>query len=68
MAMPSDPYYSADLTEPRVYHVFADCPSGEQIDLDNWASGTGGLPKCGTCINVTQHPTRIAAVRFVRGQ
>jgi hypothetical protein len=52
MAMPSDPYYSTDLTEPRVYHVFADCPNGEQIDLDNWASGTGGLPKCGTCINM----------------
>jgi hypothetical protein len=52
MAMPSDPYYSTDLTAPRVHHVFADCPNGEQIDLDNWASGTGGLPKCGTCINM----------------
>jgi hypothetical protein len=32
-----------------VHHVFSDCPNGEQIDPTNWASGTGGLPNCGTC-------------------
>jgi len=52
MAIPSDPYYSTDPTDPRVHHVFSDCANGEQIDPKNWASGIGGLPKCGTCTNM----------------
>ncbi len=52
MAVPSEPYYSTDPTDAQVHHVFSDCPNGQQIASENWASGTGGLPLCGSCENM----------------
>jgi hypothetical protein len=49
MAIKSDPYYSVDPTDPRVHHVYTDCPNGQQIDPPNRRSGTGALPLCGSC-------------------
>jgi hypothetical protein len=52
MANPSKPYYSTDPRDPRVHHVFSDCPNGEQIDPKNFQWGDVGLPLCGTCENM----------------
>jgi hypothetical protein len=49
MAIGTSPYHSTDERDPRVYHDYSDCPNGQQIDLSNWAAGTGGLPRCGNC-------------------
>ena len=51
MAIPSDPYYSIEPTDPDVHHVFRDCPNGQQIHDDNLRDGTNGWPMCGTCKN-----------------
>lgn len=52
MAIPSNAYHSTNPTDPDVYHVFSDCPNGEQIPPENRAWGTNGWEKCGTCKNM----------------
>jgi hypothetical protein len=32
-----------------VYHDDTNCDKGNNIERENIASGTGGLPKCSTC-------------------
>jgi len=52
MAIPSKPYHSTSPTDPDVYHVFSDCPNGEQIAPESFDWGTNGWDKCGTCKNM----------------
>ena len=49
MAQRTNPYYSLDERDPRVYHDYSDCPNGQQIKPANRAPGKGGLPRCGSC-------------------
>lgn len=49
MATRTSAYHSTDPRDPRVYHDYSDCPNGEQISRSNRQSGTGGLPRCGSC-------------------
>ena len=57
MAIPSAPYHSTNPTDPDVYHVFSDCPNGEQIPPANKVQGTGvGNRLCGTCENMGGQP------------
>lgn len=49
MAIRSARYYSTDPRDPRVYHDYSDCPSGQQIKPQNHVWGDGGLPRCGSC-------------------
>lgn len=43
------PYHSTNRSDPDRYHDHNDCPSGQQIPRHNWASGTGGHPRCEHC-------------------
>ncbi len=52
MAVHSSRYHSTDEREPRVYHDYSDCPTGQQIKPANKAWGDGGLPRCGSCKNL----------------
>jgi hypothetical protein len=56
MAIPSAPYHSTNPTDPDVYHVFSDCPNGEQIPPENWASGANNWDLCGSCKNMGGKP------------
>jgi len=49
MAIRSPRYYSADPTDPQVYHDYSDCPNGQQIKPQNKRWGDSGLPRCGGC-------------------
>jgi hypothetical protein len=49
MATKVYPYHSTDQRDPRVHHDYSDCPNGQQISPSNKASGTGQLPRCGSC-------------------
>jgi hypothetical protein len=49
MVRKCSPYHSTDLTDPRVYHDHPDCPNGRRIGAGSWVSGTGNLPRCGSC-------------------
>jgi len=41
------PWYSKKQKD--VYHDNTDCDKGNNIESENIAYGTGGLPKCDTC-------------------
>lgn len=41
------PWYSKKQMD--VYHDDTDCDKGNNIESENIAYGTGGLPKCSTC-------------------
>jgi len=42
-------YHSSNPTDPDVYHVHDNCPSGQQIPAYNWRPGTNGWPLCKHC-------------------
>jgi hypothetical protein len=56
MANPSRPYHSTNPTDPDVYHVFSDCPNGQQIPPENHAWGTNDWGLCGSCRNMGGKP------------
>ncbi len=42
-------YYSADRSDPDVYHWHDDCPTGQQITSLNKRTGTNGYRRCKQC-------------------
>lgn len=42
-------YHSINLADPDVYHVYNECPSGQQIPEKNRRTGTNGWPLCDHC-------------------
>jgi hypothetical protein len=52
MPIPTTPYHSLDERDPRVYHLFTDCPVGQQIDRGRRALGKADLPRCEFCENI----------------
>ncbi len=48
-AMRVPAYHSSNPTDPDVYHVHDNCPSGQQIPAYNWRPGTNGWPLCKHC-------------------
>ncbi|MFI5259466.1 MAG: hypothetical protein ACHQ01_07660 [Candidatus Limnocylindrales bacterium] len=44
-------YHSNSLEpdEPKVYHIFDNCPSGEQIEQRHLVLGKGGYRRCKKC-------------------
>lgn len=42
-------YHSSNPSNPDVYHVHNDCPSGIQIPPRNRVAGTGGNRMCDHC-------------------
>ena len=44
-------YHSDSLEpdEPKVYHIYDTCPSGEQIEAGHWFEGKGGYRRCKKC-------------------
>lgn len=42
-------YHSTNASDPDVYHVYDDCPTGQQIPAHNRRSGTGGYRQCSQC-------------------
>ncbi len=42
-------YHSTNPSDPDVYHVHDDCPTGQQIPASNKAQGTGGYRLCKQC-------------------
>lgn len=46
------PYHSSNPTDPDVYHDQSNCPSGQQIPVQNRLSGTGNNPRCKHCTNM----------------
>jgi hypothetical protein len=47
--MKTFPYHSTNPTDPDVYHNHNDCPTGEQIPVDDRANGTNGYRQCEQC-------------------
>lgn len=45
------PFYSSK--HPNVYHTCSKCTEGNNIESGNKTSGTGGLPKCSRCKDLT---------------
>lgn len=45
-------YHSRNPADPDVYHDHDDCVAGRQIPAHNWASGTGGYPRCNHCVEM----------------
>lgn len=43
------PYHSSNPTDPDVYHVHDNCPSGSQIPAANRVAGKGNNRVCKTC-------------------
>jgi hypothetical protein len=43
------PYHSINPTDPDVYHVHSNCPSGTQIPAGNKRDGTNNRRICQTC-------------------
>lgn len=43
------PYHSTNESDPDVYHVHDNCPSGKQIPAKNRETGTNGWPLCKRC-------------------
>lgn len=35
------------------YHDESECNTGNNIEAENWAAGTGGLTKCGECKRIS---------------
>ena len=48
--MKVQPYYSINPADPDVHHDHDDCPSGQQIPLQNKRQGTNGYPRCKHCV------------------
>ena len=42
-------YHSTSPEDRYVYHIYDNCPTGEQIHHDNWAKGKDGRDRCDQC-------------------
>jgi len=42
---------------PKVYHTCSNCTEGNNIEKGNRVLGTGGLPKCSRCKELTAKGT-----------
>ncbi|MFL5844288.1 MAG: hypothetical protein ACJ762_06300 [Solirubrobacteraceae bacterium] len=45
--MPKTPAFHS--IKASVHHDNTACNTGNNIEQENWRSGTGGLPQCGEC-------------------
>jgi hypothetical protein len=46
------PYHSSNASDPDVYHVYDDCPSGKRIPAPNREDGDGGYRRCKHCLQM----------------
>ncbi len=44
-----NPYYSANPSDPDVYHNDRDCRAGQRIPVDKKRFGTNGYRRCDRC-------------------
>lgn len=47
------PWHSKANSDRNVYHDETKCTEGNNIELKNVVSGTGGLPKCDHCRRIS---------------
>jgi hypothetical protein len=50
--MKTNPFYSANVADPDVYHTQSMCPSGKAIPKDNKRFGTNGYKPCRSCAEI----------------
>lgn len=51
--MKTGPWHSKLPSDGPVYHDETRCPEGRKIETRNIGSGTGGLPKCPRCREIS---------------